>query len=70
MLGLSSKGNNWKLVVANFLVMFMVQMAFPINDILNSGIYPEIFDIVKIASNSLVTTLIFYGFNRARAKEE
>lgn len=68
-LGLSNVGNNWKLIVGNFLVMFGTQMAFKINDVLNTGVYPSGFEVVKVISNSLVVTLIFYGYNKWTEKK-
>lgn len=63
-LGLSNVGNNWKLILANFLLMFGVQVAFKFDEIINTGSYPSGFEMVKIASNSLIVTLIFYGYNK------
>ena len=67
-LGLSNVGNNWKLVLANFLLMFGVQAAFKFDEIINTGSYPSGFEIVKIASNSFIVTLIFYGYNKYKEK--
>ncbi len=70
MLGLSRKGNNLKLAVANFLLIFGVQIAFKIDEILNTGRLPTEFEFVKVVSNSLVITLIFYGYNKLTEKKE
>jgi hypothetical protein len=70
MLGLSSMGNSWKLYVANFLVMFGVQIAFKFDEIINTGNLPSQFEFIKIVSNSLVITLIFYGYNKITEKKE
>lgn len=66
MLGLSTRGNNWKLVVGNFLTVFLIQFVFALNDVIQTGRYPEIFEVVMMASSSLVTTLIFAGYNRIK----
>ena len=68
MLGFSAKGNNWKLILGNFLLVFGVQIAFKIDEIINTMQYPTIFECVKILSNSLVITLIFYGYNKKTEK--
>lgn len=70
MLGLSSKGNNWRLIVGNFLLVFGVQLAFKFDEIVNAGALPTPFEFVKIASNSLVITFIFYGYNKITTKEK
>jgi len=70
MLGLSAKGNNWKLALGNFLLIFGVQIAFKIDEIINTGRLPTEFEFVKVLSNSLVITLIFYGYNKMTAKEK
>lgn len=70
MLGLSSMSNTWKLHVANFLIMLGVQIAFKFDEIINTGNMPSEFEFIKIASNSLVITLIFYGYNKITEKKE
>jgi hypothetical protein len=70
MLGLSAYGNNWKLALGNFLLIFGVQIAFKFDEIINTGALPTQFECVKIASNSLVLTLIFYGYNKYMSKEK
>ena len=70
MLGLSSKGNNWKLILGNFLLIFGVQIAFKLDEIINTMQYPTVFECVKIVSNSLVITLVFYGYNKMTEKEK
>jgi len=69
-LGFSNKGNNWKLVVANFLLIFLIQMAFELDAIITMGHFPTVFEVVKTASSSLVATLIFYGYNRRKGETE
>lgn len=64
MLGLGK--NNWKMALGNFIIIFGTQIAFKIDDILNLGRYPTTFELVKIGSNSLIITLIFYGYNRQK----
>ena len=70
MLGFSVKGNNWKLVLANFFLVFLVQIAFKLDDVINAGNYPTTFECIKLLSNSLVITLIFYGYNKLTDKKE
>ena len=69
-LGLSNAGNNWKLILGNFLLIFGVQIAFKLDEIINTGTYPTEFEFVKVLSNSLVITLIFYGYNKATEKKQ
>jgi len=64
MLGFSVKGNNLKLVIANFLLIFGVQTAFKLDEIINTGKLPTEFELIKIVSNSIVITLIFFGYNK------
>ena len=68
MLGLGF--NNWKMALGNFLIVFGTQAAFKIDDILNTGTYPTAFELAKLLSNSLIITLIFYGYNRQLKKAE
>lgn len=70
MLGLSAYGNNWKLAIGNFLLIFGVQIAFKLDEIINTGTYPTEFEVVKVISNSLVITLIFAGYNKLTEKKE
>ena len=63
-LGFSNNGNNWKLVIGNFLITFGVQAVFKLEEIINQGRYPTEFECCKIGINSLAITLIFYGYNR------
>jgi len=64
MLGFSVKGNNFKLVIANFLLIFGVQTAFKLDEVINTGKLPTEFELIKIVSNSIVITLIFFGYNK------
>jgi hypothetical protein len=64
MLGLGK--NNWKMALGNFFIILGTQVAFRLDDIMNLGRYPTPFECGKIISNSLVITLIFYGYNRYR----
>ena len=65
-LGLSEIGNNWKLVIGNFIILFLVQLVLNFNDIFNGPIenWPTNWELCKITLNSLTVTLIFYGFNK------
>ena len=62
--------NNWKLAFGNFLLIFGVQIVFKLDEIINTGKLPSSFECIKILSNSLVITLIFYGYNKATTKEK
>lgn len=70
MLGFSNKGNNLKLIVLNFLLVFGVQVAFKLDDIINLGAYPSGFEFIKVLSNSLVITIVFYGYNKLSDKKK
>jgi hypothetical protein len=50
--------------------MLGVQIAFKFDEIINTGNMPSEFEFIKIASNSLVITLIFYGYNKITEKKE
>lgn len=71
MLGLGY--NNWKMALGNFLIMFLVQAFFNLNDLLqglNAWTDTSTIAVAKIVGSSLATTLIFFGYNRASKKAE
>lgn len=68
MLGLGR--NNWKMSLGNFLIIFGVQVAFKVDDYLTTLCLPSPIECAKIISNSLVITLIFYGYNRLTKKAD
>ena len=68
MLGFSTKGNNLKLIIANFILIFGVQTVFKLDEIINAGKLPTEFELIKIVSNSIVITLIFFGYNKLKEK--
>ena len=65
-------GKNNKLAsLGNFLVMFGVQFVFALDEALNvGGELPSPYAILKMGTSSAVVTLLFYGYNKVKNKEE
>jgi len=71
-LGMNQIGNNWKYALGNFIVMFVVQLIFQMNDLLSTPeLYPSMWQVLKCVTTSAVATLIFAGYNKlAKEKED
>lgn len=61
--------NNWKVALANFLIIFAVQVIFGLQDLMQTDI-PEIFPFLKMIVNAAVATLIFYGYNKVTKQKD
>ena len=68
MLGVSDKGNSKKIIVANFLITFIVQVAWLLYEMLPNP--PSVLEIYGIVIKSLALTLAFYGLNRVVVKSD
>jgi len=66
--GISNEGNNWKMVMLNFLVVFFAQFVFKLYDLLSTNEFPEPFECYQALITAAVATLAFYGVNKAIVK--
>lgn len=71
-LGINTNGNNWKYALASFLVMFIVQIIFRLDELLATTSQQDVtlWILARIFTSSAVATLIYYGFNKQVAKEK
>lgn len=72
-LGLGSNTTTKLDYLLTFLTMFLIQLGFNANDLLqslNAWGDTSTLAVVKVLGSSLVTTLIFYGYNKRTEKAE
>lgn len=65
-----SDANTWKNVVGNFLITFLAQFIFAANELLETGVFPTVFEVYSATVTSLVVTLGFYGVNKIIHRSE
>lgn len=70
MLGLSEVGNNWKLIIGNFIVVFGSSLVYQLYDLLPKGEFPSMFEFYTAIVTAGIATLAFYGLNRVIVKKE
>lgn len=68
-LGANSNPSALAAAILNFLVVFGVQVIFKVEEIINQNRYPDFFECLKIAVNSLTVTIVFYGYNKLKTSE-
>ena len=69
MFGTSRNGNNIKLVIANFFIVFLAQLVYTAYELLSTETFPTTFEVYKAVIVALVATLGFYGINKITHKE-
>ena len=67
MLGVSNSGNNWKIIVANFVLTFTVQVVWLLYELLPDMPCPM--ECYGIVVKSVALTLAFYGLNKVVTKK-
>lgn len=68
MFGVNQNGNNWKYILANFLVVFFAQLGWAAYENLVSRRLPTLFECYEMVIVAFVTTLGFYGINKLTHK--
>lgn len=56
--------------IKNFVVIFGIQLAFSLDELLANGSFPTAFELCQTTLSSLVITLAMYGYNKYKANKE